>query len=229
MRAVSLIPRGFYTCCCWLGWHFWHPPNKRKRISNPVHTVSRKHVVQPGNRSKTLGTGVNLNLPQISFIMWGEWVNRQDDGGRVSKWNVKAPVLKIFWILKSLLTCHLAYLRWYWKFFLKKNIRFSFIWFHGICWFLFYLNCVFFPPLFYIKVYAVHASKLVFANKRCTFYNYFLSLCWFSVLYTYLKFVSYLLFYIRHRPIAWCIFIHFVNKSICSTLYFVVNWCRIYC
>ncbi len=121
VRAVSLIPRGLYTCCCWLGWHFWHPPNKRKRISNPVHTVSRKHVVQPGNCSKTLGTGVNLNLPEISFIMWGEWVNRQDDGRRVSKWNVKVPVLKIFWILKSLLTCHLAYLRWYWKFFLKKT------------------------------------------------------------------------------------------------------------
>ncbi len=29
-----------------------------------LHTVSRKRVVQPGNRSKTLG--VSLNVPQIS-------------------------------------------------------------------------------------------------------------------------------------------------------------------
>ncbi len=37
VRAVSLILSGLYTCCCWLGWHlFTHPPNKRKRISNPV-------------------------------------------------------------------------------------------------------------------------------------------------------------------------------------------------
>ncbi|ROL44119.1 hypothetical protein DPX16_15612 [Anabarilius grahami] len=43
-----------------------HPPNKRKRISNPLHTVSRKHVVQPGNRSKTLRTGLSLNVPQSS-------------------------------------------------------------------------------------------------------------------------------------------------------------------
>ncbi len=34
--------------------------------------------------------------------------DRQDDSRRVSKPNVKAPVLKIFWILKSLLTCHLS-------------------------------------------------------------------------------------------------------------------------
>ncbi len=57
------------------------------------------------------------------------------------------------------------------------------------------------PPLFYIKVYAVCASKLSysFANKCSTFHNYlFLILYWFLVLYTYLNFVSYLLFYIRH-------------------------------
>ncbi len=35
----------------------------RENISEtPLHTVSRKHVVQPGNRSKTLG----LNVPQVS-------------------------------------------------------------------------------------------------------------------------------------------------------------------
>ncbi len=30
----------------------------------PLHTVSRKHVIQPGNCGKTLGTGVSLNVPQ---------------------------------------------------------------------------------------------------------------------------------------------------------------------
>ncbi len=87
--------------------------------------------------------------------------------------------------------------------------------------FILFKLCIF-PPLFYIKVYAVGASKLLirFANKCSTFHNYlFLILYWFLVLYTYLNFVSYLLFYIRH--IAWCIFIRFVNKS--SMLYFVVD------
>ncbi len=88
--------------------------------------------------------------------------------------------------------------------------------------FLFKL-CIPPPTLFYIKVYAVRASKLsyLFANKSSTFHNYlFLILYWFLVLYTYLNFVRYLLFYNRH--IAWCIFIRFVNKS--SMLYFVVAW-----
>ncbi len=61
----------------------------------------------------------------------------------------------------------------------------------------------FFPHYFYIKVYAVRASILY----------------WFLVLYTYLNFVSYLLFYIR--PIAWCIFIRFVNKS---SMFYVVAY-----
>ncbi len=34
-----------------------HPPNKRKHISNPVAHRFQEHVVQPGNLSKTLGTG----------------------------------------------------------------------------------------------------------------------------------------------------------------------------
>ncbi len=34
----------------------------------PLHTVSWKHVVQPENRSKTLGTGVSLNVPQVSVL-----------------------------------------------------------------------------------------------------------------------------------------------------------------
>ncbi len=55
VRAVSLIPRGLYTCCCWLGWHFWHTHQTRENISQtPLHTDSRKHVVQPGDHSKTL-------------------------------------------------------------------------------------------------------------------------------------------------------------------------------
>ncbi len=44
-----------------IGWHFWHTHQTRE---NPFHTVSRKHVVQPGNRSNTLLTGVNV--PQLS-------------------------------------------------------------------------------------------------------------------------------------------------------------------
>ncbi len=39
-----------------------HPPNKRKLSQTPLHTVSSKHVVQPGNRSQTLCTDVNLNV-----------------------------------------------------------------------------------------------------------------------------------------------------------------------
>ncbi len=45
----------------------------------------------------------------VSRADWQEeWGERQDDDRRVSKPNVKAPVLKIFLILKSLLTCHLS-------------------------------------------------------------------------------------------------------------------------
>ncbi len=33
----------------------------------------------------------------VRRVSRGDW---QEDGGRVSKWNVNAPVLKIFWILK---------------------------------------------------------------------------------------------------------------------------------
>ncbi len=38
-----------------------------KPCCTPLHTVSRKHVVQPGNHSKTLGTGVSLNVP-LDFV-----------------------------------------------------------------------------------------------------------------------------------------------------------------
>ncbi len=66
-QSVSLIPRGLYTRCCWLGWHFLHTHQTREKVSQtPLHTVYRKHVVQPGNRNKTLGTGVSLNMPQLN-------------------------------------------------------------------------------------------------------------------------------------------------------------------
>ncbi len=43
--AVSLIQRGF-----------WHTPQTRENASQtPLHTVSRKHVVQPRKNIKTLG------------------------------------------------------------------------------------------------------------------------------------------------------------------------------
>ncbi len=38
-----------------------------KPCFTPLHTISRKHVIQPENRSKTLGTGVSLNVPQVSM------------------------------------------------------------------------------------------------------------------------------------------------------------------
>ncbi len=61
VHTVSLIQRGLYTRCCWLGWHFWHTHQTRENVSQTqLHTVSRKHVVQPRNRSKTLG----LKVPQ---------------------------------------------------------------------------------------------------------------------------------------------------------------------
>ncbi len=41
MRAVSLIPRGLYTCCCWLGWHFWHTHQTRENVSR-IATKSRR-------------------------------------------------------------------------------------------------------------------------------------------------------------------------------------------
>ncbi len=38
-----------------------NPPNNRKE---------EEDVVQPGNRSKTLGTGVSLNVPLVSVAAW---------------------------------------------------------------------------------------------------------------------------------------------------------------
>ncbi len=46
--------------------HFWHSHQTRENVSQTLlHTVSKKHVIQPRNRSKTLGTGVSLNVPQV--------------------------------------------------------------------------------------------------------------------------------------------------------------------
>ncbi len=43
----------------------------------PLHTVSRKHVVQPENRSKMLGTGVNLNVALVfEPVTWLKTINR---------------------------------------------------------------------------------------------------------------------------------------------------------
>ncbi len=46
------------------------PPNKRKLTQTLLHTASMKHVVQPRNSSKTLGTGVNLNVPLWSVTVY---------------------------------------------------------------------------------------------------------------------------------------------------------------
>ncbi len=46
--------------------HFWHSHQTRENVSQTLlHTVSGKHVIQPRNRSKTLSTGVSLNVPQV--------------------------------------------------------------------------------------------------------------------------------------------------------------------
>ncbi len=42
----------------------------------------------------------------------------------------------------------------------KKNISFSFIWFHRICWFLFYLNTAWRRIAADIKVKVKHARRL---------------------------------------------------------------------
>jgi len=99
------------------------------------------------NNSHTSQIRFNLSR-ETSWLTRVRW-DRQDGGKRVSKLNVKAPVLKILWILKSLLTCHSFNIG---RFFFFFYIRFSFIWFHSICWFLFFKLQS--SPLFYIKVYA---------------------------------------------------------------------------
>ncbi len=145
--------------------------------------------------------------------------DRQDDGGRVSKRNVKVTVLKIFWILKSLLTSaiNLSDIGSFFKTFVSHLFSST------VCWFLLFKLCIS-PPHYFTSrcMPSMPPNFLIrFANKRSTFHNYlFLILYWFLVLYTYLNFVSYLLFYIRH--IAWCIFIRFVNKR---SMFYVVSCC----
>ncbi len=58
VRAVSLYVAA--DCA-----DIWHTHQTRENVSQTLlHTVSRKHVIQPGNRSKTLG--LSLNVPQVS-------------------------------------------------------------------------------------------------------------------------------------------------------------------
>ncbi len=58
MRAVSLYVAA--DCA-----DIWHTLQTRENVYQTLlHTVSRKHVIQPGNRSKTLG--LSLNVPQVS-------------------------------------------------------------------------------------------------------------------------------------------------------------------
>ncbi len=58
-------------------------------------------------------TDKKSEVRQTRRVRW----DRQDDGRRVSKLNVKVPVLKIFWILKSLLTSAINLSQWFWTFF----------------------------------------------------------------------------------------------------------------
>ncbi len=45
-------------------------PTKQENVSETaLHTVSRKHVVQPRNRSKTLGTGLSLNYGSSPMLL----------------------------------------------------------------------------------------------------------------------------------------------------------------
>ncbi len=49
-----------------------HPPNRRKRTSKLLHTVSRIQVVQYENRSETVHTVLRLNVSLASgdMINW---------------------------------------------------------------------------------------------------------------------------------------------------------------
>ncbi len=54
-----------------------HPPNKRKVSQTLLHTVFRKHVVQPGNHSKTLDTVMSLNVPLMKALFDFRLTNQQ--------------------------------------------------------------------------------------------------------------------------------------------------------
>ncbi len=60
-----------------IGWHFWHTHQTRETLSQtPLYTVSRKHVIQHGNQSKTLGLNVLQFyeiVTQLSGILHSDW------------------------------------------------------------------------------------------------------------------------------------------------------------
>ncbi len=79
-------------------------------------------------------------------------------------------------------------------------IRFWFIWFHSICWFLFYLNSVIFFPIISHQGLCrpcLQTFLFIFANKRSSFHNgLLLILNWVLVLYSlYLNFVLFVILY----------------------------------
>ncbi len=106
--------------------------------SNKNHLVQLEDTTIKTERGcsmqHTERTTVTHHRSDFIYHTWGEWVeltdknsevrqtrrvrwDRQDDGRRVSKRNVKVPVLKIFWILKSLLTSAINPSQWFSTFF----------------------------------------------------------------------------------------------------------------
>ncbi len=55
----------------------------------PLHIVSRKHVVQPGNRSKPLCTGVSLNLA-VAFAIASSKLSQSIACMLVNDWIIEA-------------------------------------------------------------------------------------------------------------------------------------------
>ncbi len=121
---------GYVTC----------PPRHRPSLSFRFFYSNKNHLVQLEDTTIKTERGCSMQHTErttvvhhrsdLFYHMWGEWVeltdeknevrqtrrvrwDRQDDGGRVSKRNVKVPVLKIFWILKRLLTSAINLSQWF--------------------------------------------------------------------------------------------------------------------
>ncbi len=132
LAVIPVLSRntGYVTC---------HRGN-RPSLSFRFFYSNKNHLVQLEDTTiKTERCAVQCSAPNerqsrlrsdLFYHRWGEWVeltdeknevrqtrrvrwDRQDDGGRVSKRNVKVPVLKIFWILKRLLTSAINLSQWF--------------------------------------------------------------------------------------------------------------------
>ncbi len=113
----------------------------------------------PNERQSRITDQIYFITREESWLTrWVRW-DRQDDGGRVSKRNVKVTVFKNILDFESLLTSaiNLSDIGSFFKTFVSHLFSST------VCWFLLFKLCISPPPLFYIKVYAVHASKLSYS------------------------------------------------------------------